>query len=98
MPEVVAGAAKSPWRHRPGMLRLRGGLRDRLHLGFVVDGDLCQLTVIAFQSQCLLMTIRGFAPHLDTADRAATLMDDHSLDPRQPPAMPDADVLSDPES
>ncbi len=97
MPEVVAGAAQSPggtaWQ-----LRLRGGLRDRLHLGFLVDGDLGQLAVVALQSQCLLMTVRGFAPHLDAADRAATLVHDHSLDLRQPPAMADAHVLGDAES
>jgi hypothetical protein len=68
------------------------------HLGFLVDGDLGQLAVIALQSQGLLMTVRGFAAHLDTADRAATFVHDHSLNLRQPSAMSDAHVLGYPES
>jgi hypothetical protein len=81
-----------------GPSRLRGGLCEHLYLGLLVNGDLGKLTVIAFQSQGLLVTVRGFAPHLDTTDRASTLVHDYSLDLGQPSPMPDSDILGDPEA
>ena len=42
------------------------------------------------------MAVRGLAPHLDAADRPATLVHDHPFDLSQPTAMTDAHVLSDP--
>jgi hypothetical protein len=78
--------------------RIGRGLGNRFHFGFLVDGDLGEFTVIAFQTQGLLVTVRGLSPHLDSADWAATLVHDYSLHLRQPPAMAYTDILSDPES
>src|SRR5579875_3112372 len=54
---------------------VHGGRRvgDFLHLGRGVQGDLGDLAVIPPQPEGRLLDVRGLAPHLDPADRAAAL-------------------------
>jgi hypothetical protein len=94
-------------RFRPGRRTIRrgfstgtdvrsgGGPRERFYLGLLIDGDFGKFSVIAFQAHRLLMAIRGFPPHLDTANRAAALVHDHALNLREPAAMADTHMLSD---
>jgi hypothetical protein len=74
--------------------RSLGGRGQGLDLGLLVKGDFDQLSIIPPETECRLLAVRSFPPHLDPADGPPPFDLDTTFDLRLPATMANPDKLS----